>query len=78
MVQLPAVDVDAVVSGIGTGGTLVGLYRRFTKAVSDTLSVAAIPCGGAGEFISNMECSSLRFSKDVPRVIDGCSQFFSE
>lgn len=78
MSQLPDVNVDAVVSGIGTGGSLVGLHTGFCKAGCTTLPVAAIPqCGGA-DFTSNIECCSLRFSKDVPGVVDGCSQLYAE
>ncbi len=78
MVQLPDVNIDAVVSGIGTGGTLVGMHQGFTEAGCKTLPVAAIPqCSGGAE-PSNIECCSLRFSKDVPGVIDGCSKIFSD
>ncbi|HKJ16187.1 MAG TPA: cysteine synthase family protein [Xanthomonadales bacterium] len=76
--QLDDVAIDAVVSGIGTGGTLVGLHRGFTKAGCDTLPVAAIPCHTGGGFATNIECCSLTFSKDVPGVVDGCSRLYSD
>lgn len=76
--QLDDVAVDAVVSGIGTGGTLVGLHQGFTRAGCSTLPVAAIPCHTEGGFASNIECCSLTFSKDVPGVVDGCSQLYSD
>ncbi|MGB1260774.1 MAG: cysteine synthase family protein, partial [Akkermansiaceae bacterium] len=43
-----------------------------------TIPVAAIPQCAEGEFASNVECCSLKFSKDVPGVIDGCSKLFAD
>ncbi|MFC4992007.1 PLP-dependent cysteine synthase family protein [Rubritalea tangerina] len=78
MAQLPDANVDAVVSGIGTGGSLVGMHEGLTKAGCSTQPVAAIPRCAEGDFTSNVECCSLQFSKDVPGVIDGCSKLYAE
>lgn len=78
MVQLPDANIDAVVSGIGTGGTLVGMHRGFSHAGCVTRPVAAIPRCADGAFASNVECCSLRFSRDVPGVVDGCSKLYAE
>jgi len=78
MTQLPDVSIDAVVSGIGTGGTLVGMHTGFTIAGCSTRPVAAIPFCNGGSTPSNVECCSLSFSKDVPGVIDGCSKLFAD
>ena len=75
--QLPHHRVDAVVSGVGTGGSLVGMYRGFTQAGCSPLAVAAIPKCGNG-MVSCVECCSLEFSRQVPGVIDGCSQIYAE
>lgn len=75
--QLQQPHIDAVVSGIGTGGSLVGLHRGFTKAGCDVQPIAAIPCAGSDAFASNIECCSLQFSRDVPGVIDGCSHLYA-
>lgn len=77
--QLPGGCVDAVVSGVGTGGTLRGLYEAFRSAgCGEVRPIAAIPRETDGEiFGSNIECCSLRFSCDVPGVADGVSEIYS-
>ena len=80
MDQLPAgVAVDAVVSGVGTGGTLVGLFQGFCEGgCSRVTPVAARPvnleagslAGGAG-----VECCS--FSSRIPGVVDSISTIYS-
>ena len=63
--QIPGGTVDAVVSGVGTGGTLRGLYEAFAGAGCPVSAHAAIPRDLA-LFGANAECYSLRFSSDVP------------
>lgn len=76
LAQLPYHRVDAVVSGVGTGGSLVGLYEGFVEAGCSPLAIAAIPRCGDG-MPSCVECCSLEFSGQVPGVIDGCSEIYA-
>ena len=75
--QIPGSCVDVVVSGIGTGGTLQGLYEAFDTAGCAVQPVAAIPAENE-VFGGNIECCSFKFSSDVPGVVDGVSQLFHE
>lgn len=75
--QIPGSCVDVVVSGIGTGGTLQGLYEAFDSAGCPVVPVAAIPRENE-VFGGNIECCSFKFSADVPGVVDGVSQLFHD
>lgn len=75
--QMECGCVDVVVSGVGTGGTLCGLYAAFKEASCDVTAIAAIPCEGDA-FGSNAECCSLNFSKEVPGVIECLSKLYEE
>ena len=73
--QIPGSCVDVVVSGVGTGGTLQGLYEAFDGAGCHVKPVAAIPKENE-VFGGNIECCSFKFSSDVPGVVDGVSKLF--
>lgn len=75
--QIPGACVDVVVSGIGTGGTLQGLYEAFDSAGCPVTPVAALPRENE-VFGGNIECCSFKFSSDVPGVVDGVSELFHE
>ncbi len=78
LAAIPGRTVDAVVSGVGTGGTLVGLYRGFHDAGGKTLPVLARPVCiiGAAHYacgcFQQTECCS--FSTCVPGVMDNQSE----
>jgi cysteine synthase A len=65
--------VDAVVSGVGTGGTLVGLAQGFRDAGCQITPFAARPTVGTS--VTEVECSS--FSSRIPGVVEGISQIYS-
>lgn len=75
--QIEGGNVDAVVSGVGTGGSLRGLWEAFRDAGCEAGAHAAIPCCG-GIFGQNAECCSLAFSSDVPGVVDCLSAIYQE
>lgn len=75
--QIPGSCVDVVVSGVGTGGTLQGLFEAFDSAGCSVTPVAAIPKENE-VFGGNIECCSFKFSSDVPGVVDGVSQLFHD
>lgn len=70
--QIPGGAVDAVVSGVGTGGTLVGLYEGLAESGCRVRPFVARPVtlGGA----SDVECCS--FSARIPGVVDSISEIF--
>ena len=72
--QIPGGTVDAVVSGVGTGGTLVGLYHGLRKANTRLRPFLARPVEISEQL--EQECSS--FSSQIPGVVDGVSKLFRE
>ena len=71
--QMPGGAVDAVVSGVGTGGTIVGLHGAFQEAGCPVTAWVAKPVTGAGG-LGDVECCS--FSSRVPGVVEGLSRIF--
>ncbi len=72
--QIPGGRVDAVVSGVGTGGTLVGMYEGFTEIGCRVIPVHARPVNLLGT--PDIECCS--FSCRIPGVADRISELFCE
>jgi len=70
--QIPT--VDAVVSGVGTGGTLMGLFQGFRLAGCSVRPVFARPVNLTGP--PEAECCS--FSARIPGVADRVSTIFDE
>jgi cysteine synthase len=75
LAQIPGGVVDAVVSGVGTGGTIVGLHDAFREAGCQVTAFAARPVNGGGG-LSDLECCS--FSSRVPGVVEGLSKIYRE
>ena len=71
--QIPGGCVDAVISGVGTGGTLVGLYQGFADFGCSVAPFAARPVNGAA--LDGAECCS--FSGRIPGVADGLSAIYA-
>lgn len=75
--QIPGGAVDCVVSGVGTGGTLVGLHAGFREAgCAAVVPVVARPVNleSSGAAMGGVECCS--FSARIPGVVDSVSTIF--
>ena len=72
--QIPGGEVDWVVSGVGTGGTLVGLFKGFCTAGCNVHPVLARPVEMTGT--PDAECCS--FSSRIPGVVECVSTIFCE
>ncbi len=72
--QVPGGRVDAVVSGVGTGGTLVGLFQGLRESGCPVVPVLARPINV--RTAPEAECCS--FSGRIPGVVDRISTIFRE
>jgi cysteine synthase A len=78
--QLPTQHVDAFVAGVGTGGTLAGVYQGLRDHGCQALPVLAKPIASSGGTLApgcfdHAECCSS-YSKRIPGVIDNMSCLF--
>lgn len=72
--QIPGGAVDAIVTGVGTGGTLVGLYHGVVDGGCKPLPVYARPVNRAGP--PDAECCA--FSGCIPGVVECVSTILRE
>ena len=70
--QIPGGRVDAVVSGVGTGGTLVGLFEGLRENGCRMVPVLARPIN----LTSAPEAECCSFSARIPGVADAISEIF--
>lgn len=70
--QIPTGTIGAVVSGVGTGGTLVGLHDGFRENGCRVRPVLARPINVKGT--TEVECCS--FSSRIPGVVESLSTIF--
>jgi cysteine synthase A len=74
LLQIPGGTVDAVVCGVGTGGTLVGLHAGLVECGAAARPVLARPVCIQSDGVLDVECCS--FSTRVPGVVDSMSTIF--
>lgn len=72
LTQIPEDSVDYFVSGVGTGGTLVGVTRGLQDSGCAVRPVLARPINTG--IMTEAECSS--FSRRIPGVVEGLSRIF--
>lgn len=78
--QLPTQHIDAVVAGVGTGGTLVGLHRGFSDNGWSARPILAKPIASSNKGLpagcfDHAECCSS-YSNRIPGVVDNMSCLF--
>ena len=71
--QLPGGRVQVIVAGVGTGGTLVGLYRGLRASNPNLEAVLARPV----KVTEDLEQECCSFGSQIPGVVDGVSKIFS-
>lgn len=74
MDQIPGGSVDLVVSGVGTGGTLVGLFEGFHEVGCPVVPVLAKPM----EYRMDADVECCSFSARIPGVVDCVSKIFQD
>ncbi|MFO0614968.1 MAG: cysteine synthase family protein [Polyangiaceae bacterium] len=78
--QIPGGTLDAFVSGVGTGGTLVGVYQGCRDRGVDVKPVAAIPVSRGTT--SGLACfgapETCCFSGRIPGVIESMSKLYAK
>lgn len=78
--QIPGGTLDAFVSGVGTGGTLVGLYQGFRDQGIPAKPVAAVPVARGGGGVAAPGCfhapETCCFSSRIPGVIERMSKIY--
>jgi cysteine synthase A len=70
--QIPGGRVDAVASGVGTGGTLVGLFEGLCESGCRVVPVLARPVN----LVRTPEAECCSFSGRIPGVADSLSEIF--
>jgi len=70
--QIPGGRVDAVASGVGTGGTLIGLFDGFRECGCSVVPVLARPVN----LVRTHDAESCSFSNCIPGVADAISEIF--
>jgi cysteine synthase A len=70
--QIPGGTVDAIVSGVGTGGTLVGLFEGLRENGCPVVPVLAKPVN----LTRTPEAECCSFSERIPGVADQISEIF--
>lgn len=75
LAQIPGGCVDAVVSGVGTGGTLVGLFEGLRDHGCSPGAFAARPVTGAA--VGGAGAEGCSFSGRIPGVVDGLSTIYT-
>ena len=72
--QMPAGNIDAVVSGVGTGGTLIGLYQGLSDAGCEVVPIAARPVSIADA----LDVDYHNHSRRIPGVSESLSGIFNK